>query len=195
MARPQTYNRALLAEKTLHLFWAGGYSATSMDDLVRKTGVSRHGIYKEFGGKKGALLQALDLYQTQIVTPAFARVEQPDATLDTAADYFTYQINLAQTSGLPGPGCLVANLTTEIAPHDTDIRAKVDAHNARLRAGFRSALANTAPDHSPSQLSASADATLTFATGLWSLSRVTEDADVLRAAASHFISMLKSSIT
>ncbi|MBT8155370.1 TetR/AcrR family transcriptional regulator [Epibacterium ulvae] len=195
MARLQSYDRTTLVQKTLQLFWSGGYTATSMDDLVRQTGVSRHGIYKEFGGKKGALLHALDLYQAQIVTPAFRRVEQAEATLDTIAAYFTLQIDLAQKSGLPGPGCLVANLTTEIAPHDAEVRGRVDAHHTRLRSGFRSALANTAPDQSPDQLHARAEATLTFATGLWSLSRVTEEAGVLHAVANHFISMLKSDIT
>ncbi|MEL7528783.1 MAG: helix-turn-helix domain-containing protein, partial [Pseudomonadota bacterium] len=85
MARPRSYDSETLALRTLTAFWQGGYHATSMDDLVRVTGVSRHGIYKEFGGKKDMFLSSFELYQKLVVSPALEQVEQKDATLEDVA--------------------------------------------------------------------------------------------------------------
>lgn len=195
MPRTQTYKREDLAAKTLTIFWQSGYHATSMDDLVHQTGVSRHGFYKEFGSKRDALLEAFDLYQKSVVTPAFQRVEYDEASLKDIAAYFEHQISAAEEIGLPGPGCFVANSATEIAPHDTDVKQKIDHHHARLRRGFRNALRNsfkTAPDDTLNQY---AGALLVFATGLWTLSRVTSDATSLRKTASTFLELMEGELT
>lgn len=194
MARPRTYDSETLALSTLNAFWQGGYHATSMDDLVRATGVSRHGIYKEFGGKKGMFLKSFDLYRTSIVSPAFERVEKRTATLEDIAAYFEHQISLAEASGLPGPGCLVANAATEVAPHDADVRIKVDAHNTRLLEGFASAIRNSADGPPVRRSRQLAETVLVFATGLWSLSRVTSDAQQLRRVTTTFLSLMKGAL-
>lgn len=195
MARPRSYDSETLALRTLMAFWQGGYHATSMDDLVRATGVSRHGIYKAFGGKKGMFLSSFDLYQERIVSPAFEQVEQAAATLKDIAAYFEQQISLAEESGLPGPGCLVANSATEVAPHDRDVQRKIDAHNNRLRRGFSAAIRNSADGVSPRRSRQLADAVLVFATGLWALSRVTSDAQELRRTAATFLDLVKGELT
>lgn len=193
MARPQKYDSDMLAERALITFWNEGYNATSIDDLVRATGVSRHGIYKEFGGKKGVFLKSFDLYQTAIVSPAFQQVEKPSATIKDIAGYFEHQITLAEQNGLPGPGCFVANSTTEVAPHDVDVRTKIEVHNARLRKGFARALQNTSGKEI--NQSAAAEMTIIFATGLWSVSRVTNDGEHLRKTVASFLEMLKGKIS
>ncbi|MEO1114438.1 MAG: helix-turn-helix domain-containing protein [Pseudomonadota bacterium] len=194
MARPRSYDSETLALRTLTAFWQGGYHATSMDDLVRATGVSRHGIYKEFGGKKDMFLSSFELYQKLVVSPAFEQVEQKDATLEDVAAYFERQISLAEENGLPGPGCLVANSATEVAPHDADVAHKVDAHNTRLRRGFASAIRNSADGISPRRSRQLAETMLVFATGLWAMSRVTSDARDLRRAVTTFLDMVEGEL-
>nr|WP_319383599.1 TetR/AcrR family transcriptional regulator [uncultured Roseibium sp.] len=194
MARPRTYDTETLALQTLNTFWQGGYHATSMDDLVCATGVSRHGIYKEFGGKKGMFLKSFDLYRTSIVSPAFEQVEKRTATLEDIAAYFEHQISLAEANGLPGPGCLVANSATEVAPQDADVRQKVDEHNDRLLKGFASAIRNSAGSLSNRRSRQLAETVLVFATGLWSLSRVTSDAQRLRQVTTTFLSLMKGEL-
>ncbi|MEO0980376.1 MAG: TetR/AcrR family transcriptional regulator [Pseudomonadota bacterium] len=194
MARPRSYDSETLALRTLTAFWQGGYHATSMDDLVRATGVSRHGIYKEFGGKKDMFLSSFELYQKLVVSPAFEQVEQKDATLEDIAAYFERQISLAEENGLPGPGCLVANSATEVAPHDADVARKVDAHSTRLRRGFASAIRNSADGISPRRSRQLAETMLVFATGLWAMSRVTSDARDLRRAVTTFLDMVEGEL-
>lgn len=195
MPRTRSHTPTDLSQAALKVFWQSGYHATSMDDLVRATGVSKHGIYTDYGGKRDLFLTCFAQYQTLVVTPAFHIVEEPGADLGSIARYFETQIALAEKTGLPGPGCFVANAATEVAPHDADVRAQVAAHNARLLAGFRNALMNTAVDlqvRAPDEVAGVATTLLIFSIGLWSASRNVADADVLRDAVRTVLQMIES---
>lgn len=165
-----------------------------MDDLVSATGASRHAIYAEFGSKDGLFEAVLSLYVDTIVTPVFAHVEAPGAGLSDIASYWEFQIARGEQAGLPGPGCLIANMMTERAPHAPDVAKAVTAHNDRLRAGFRNALRGQgiANRHRSSKQSVDGMATVLaiFSNGLWSYSRVTPDARPLRLAARTMIANL-----
>jgi TetR/AcrR family transcriptional regulator, transcriptional repressor for nem operon len=194
MPRSRNHTSDSLSDTALKVFWSGGYHATSMDDLVSATGVSRHGIYSDFGGKRELFLACFARYQTLVVTPAFAVVEGPEADLRSVAQYFETQIALAEQAGLPGPGCFVANSATEVAPHDDAVRAKITEHNDRLLAGFRHALLNTAGARSARSADNIDDLALTiliFAQGLWSQSRSTTDGALLRRSVRTFLSTME----
>jgi len=168
----------------MHCFWRRGYEATSVDDLVRSIGISRHSLYGDFGGKEDLFVACLDAYRHEVVTPAFAQVEARHATLDAVSRYFEFQIAGGEAAGFPGPGCLMANVLTEVAPHNPRIAAITGAHNDRLRTGFRNALINSAagagvrlknPD-----VDILANVLVVFANGLWSMSRAVASAVPLR---------------
>ena len=166
-----------------------------MDDLVKATSVSRHGIYTSFKGKHGLFLECLRQYQHDVVSPAFSMVEAAGADLDAVAHYFDFQIDRAEESGLPGPGCLVANSATEVAPWNAEVRDRVAAHNARLKSGFENALRNSATDAMPpSLLDELSELMVVFTNGLWSSSRVTEDARRLRVTARRFLMSIREQL-
>lgn len=52
MARPRAFDEALVLSQARTLFAAQGYNGTSIDDLVKATGLLRGSIYKAFGSKK-----------------------------------------------------------------------------------------------------------------------------------------------
>ncbi|MEM9012634.1 MAG: TetR/AcrR family transcriptional regulator [Pseudomonadota bacterium] len=197
MPRKATFTPEDLTDRALQRFWQHGYHATSMDDLVAATRVSRHGIYTTFGGKKALFLACFGRYRETVVSPAFDPVEQAGADLAAVADYFETQIAAGEAAGLPGPGCFVANATTEVAPHDAETRAKVDDHNDRLRHGFRTAIENEhARLGSAREIDAAAlaDICVIFTTGLWSMSRSVGDAGVLRRAVRLFLGNLREAL-
>ena len=172
-------------------FWVSGYHATSLDDLVAATRVSRHGIYQAFGGKRALYLACFARYAELVVSPAFAAVEKPRAGLPEIRSYFDHQIAAAEAAGLPGPGCFVANAATEVAPHDTDVATEVARHNGRLAEGFLLALQHEAGRAVSRDL---ALALVIFAAGLWSMSRVEPDAQVLRQAVTAFLDIVERSL-
>lgn len=194
MPRPTSFTSEQLSDRALQHFWAHGFHASSMDDLVKATGGSRHGIYSSFGDKKALFLACFDRYQQSVVTPAFEVVEAPDATLQSVSDYFERQISLGESVGLPGPGCFVANSATEVAPSDLDVMAEVARHNDRLRKGFASALQNTAPDLDPQRTHELADVMVIYTNGLWTKSRTVSDGGVLRKAARSFLTLLTETL-
>lgn len=189
MPRARSFTDDDLKDRALRQFWTHGYDASSMDLLVAATGISRHGIYKAFGGKHALYLACFEWYQQTVVSPAFERVERQGSTLADIRRYFEHQIQVAEGLGLPGPGCFVGNAATEIAPHDAEVRRQVHNHNARLQSGFAGALRNSAPERAV-VTETLARMLLVFATGLWALSRVTEDADELRAAVTETLALV-----
>ncbi|MFN3213138.1 MAG: hypothetical protein ACE37M_08535 [Henriciella sp.] len=101
---------------------------------------------------------------------------------------------MAESVGLPGPGCLVANAMTETAPHDQDVATKVTEHNQRLTEAFKTALRSAAPNLSGKDI-ASLGAFLTLtAQGLWSISRATDQASELRDYVGTLLDLLETRI-
>ncbi|MEM8784869.1 MAG: TetR/AcrR family transcriptional regulator, partial [Pseudomonadota bacterium] len=176
-----------------------GFAATSMDDLVRGTGVSRHGIYAAFDGKQGLFLACLEAYGDAVVSPAFAQVEADGAQLEAVRQYFRHQIDRAAETGFPGIGCLIANTMTETGPHEPEVLAKVRAHNERLKRGFANVL-RTEAQHAGSALDPGtvddlAGFLATATQGLWSLSRSVDGPEPLHAFAGTLIDLIRRRIT
>lgn len=194
MPRPRNHSREDVVRSAMRRFWKHGYGATSIDDLVRETGATRHALYQDFGGKRELFLACLDTYPEACVTPAFARVERDGADLEDIAAFLEVRIAAAEARGLPGVGCLFANTQTELAPHDSEVAARIRAHHERLVSGFRNALRNAAPRGrrpAPAQLNELASLLAVSAQGLWSASRTVTDAGVLRRYAATLLDLVQ----
>ncbi len=192
MPRISALNTDDIISAAMRHFWYHGYNATSIDQLVVATGANRHAIYTGVGSKLELYRRAFLAYQILVVTPAFANVEMPDAGLEAIGRFFEIQISQTEATGLPGPGCLVANAATESAPHNPQIAKEVAAHHARLRTGFASALANENEALSSKEIGELADFLVITAQGLWSMSRTVTSAAPLRAHASTILSLLRA---
>jgi TetR/AcrR family transcriptional repressor of nem operon len=61
MARAK-FDRNEVIDKAIELFWQHGYSATSMQQVVKATGLQPGSIYLAFGNKEGLFHEALERY-------------------------------------------------------------------------------------------------------------------------------------
>jgi AcrR family transcriptional regulator len=52
VARPRDFDERIVRAQSRELFSKQGYHATSIDDLVQKTGLLRGSLYKAFGSKR-----------------------------------------------------------------------------------------------------------------------------------------------
>jgi TetR/AcrR family transcriptional repressor of nem operon len=52
MARPRAFDESVVLSQARALFASQGYNGTSIDDLVRVTGLLRGSLYKAFGSKR-----------------------------------------------------------------------------------------------------------------------------------------------
>jgi TetR/AcrR family transcriptional repressor of nem operon len=82
MVRTRTFDPSTALKEVVELFSSKGYSETSMEDIVKATGVSRYGIYGTFGSKRELFEQALDRYADSMGKQAFLRLLEPDASIE-----------------------------------------------------------------------------------------------------------------
>jgi TetR/AcrR family transcriptional repressor of nem operon len=59
MARPRTFDIEQVLAQAQDLFAAQGYNGTSIDDLVKATGLLRGSLYKAFGSKRNLFIEVL----------------------------------------------------------------------------------------------------------------------------------------
>lgn len=141
MARVREFDPKEALEKSMIVFWQKGYVNTSIDDIVEATGVSRYGLYGEFGNKRDLFLACLDYYQSTAVNGLFSIVEQPAAGLREIKFYFENIID-AYSQPQGKLGCLMCNSATEVAPHDKGVEIKINNAMQRLTNGFEATLEN-----------------------------------------------------
>lgn len=105
-----------IADAAMQVFWQRGYAATSIQDLVESTGLSRSSLYSTFESKHGLYQQALRRYQTLTMT----NVELLSGPGTPKALIRQLLLRVADDELADGRqrGCLVANATLELAGHD-----------------------------------------------------------------------------
>lgn len=121
MARPREFDPAEALQTTIELFWEKGYYDTSVDEVVRRTGVAKYGIYGTFGGKRELFLKALEQYGRDRHRDIQRPIRQPDASLPEVLDFFKQAVKL-MTQESHRRGCLIANTGVELGARDPEIR-------------------------------------------------------------------------
>jgi TetR/AcrR family transcriptional regulator, transcriptional repressor for nem operon len=133
---PQT----VLAEAT-QIFWRNGYADTSMEDIVSETGVSRYGLYGTFGNKKELLVAAIRHYEQAMGLLLMSGLHRSDAGLAEIVDYWRTIGEHAKDEQFCA-GCLIVNVSVEVAPHDEDVSAEVQRIDKDHQALFARAIRN-----------------------------------------------------
>jgi len=152
MARIREFDPDVALDKAMKVFWQKGYANTSIDDLVRATGVNRYGLYDEFESKHGLFLAALEHYQNIVTGGLFGIVERPGASLAEIRTFFAKLVELS-SSEMGKLGCLMVNSASEVAPHDEHAANVLEMFRRRLQHGFQNALSNAkAVGELPAQL-------------------------------------------
>ena len=141
MARTREFDPKEVIEKAVALFWEKGYSYTSMDDLVKHTGVSRYGIYGEFGNKRELFIAALEHFQSKFTSDLIQDLINPEAGLAELREYYVRLLSHANTPDAR-LGCFMCNTAVELSSTDDVIGDKVNSMFEGLRILFRNALGN-----------------------------------------------------
>ncbi|WIO74217.1 TetR/AcrR family transcriptional regulator [Porticoccaceae bacterium LTM1] len=141
MARTREFNPKEVIEKAVYLFWEKGYTDTSMDDLVKCTGVSRYGIYGEFGNKRELFLAALEHFQEKFTRELIQDLSHPDAGVVELRAYFQ---RLQEHGKTPESqmGCFMCNTAVELSNVDEEIGQRIRELFEKLRQVFLRALKN-----------------------------------------------------
>lgn len=125
--RTKAFEPDEIADAAMKVFWQRGYAATSIQDLVDGTGLSRSSLYSTFENKQGLYQQALRRYQN--VTQANVELlASPGTSPKALIRQLLMRIVEDELDDPLRRGCLVANATLELAGQD-DAVAELVAHN------------------------------------------------------------------
>lgn len=105
MARPREFDEDLVLDRALSAFWARGYDATSIEDLVRATGLGRASLYGAFGDKEQLFQRVVGHY----VARSTAEIERITAGLRGRKALEAFLLSRASSSACDGDprGCFL----------------------------------------------------------------------------------------
>jgi TetR/AcrR family transcriptional repressor of nem operon len=104
-------------------FRRNGYAGSSMDDLVRHTGVGRGSLYATFGNKEQLFLSTLDQYCRTMM--ARLQIDEAQPPRQAMGKFLADLLDAIQSWG-PG-GCLVTNTCAEYLTVPTSAQERINA--------------------------------------------------------------------
>jgi TetR/AcrR family transcriptional repressor of nem operon len=132
MARPCTYDRDDLLRCATALFWERGFAGTSVDDVVRATGVSRSSLYAAFPDKSTLFLAALEHYLDTVTSAKLERLAQGGRAALAIRSFLLDVADERPTANAPAHGCLLTNTAVEIGAREEEIAELVRKAFSRL---------------------------------------------------------------
>jgi TetR/AcrR family transcriptional repressor of nem operon len=121
MGRPREFAEGEVLDRALQTFWARGYEATSVQDLVEATGLSRASLYGAFGDKDALFSRVLGHYRA-MVARAFEELEQAPSARAGLEKFLLS--NLDAACPVEGPrGCFLQLAANECQPARPEVAA------------------------------------------------------------------------
>ncbi len=180
-------------DRAMHAFWARGYEATSLQDLLDCMGINRGSLYGTYGDKRALFLKALERYDRQHRRAWVAGIAADATPVDAIARIFEDAVAAAVEKG-SRDGCLLVNTALELSPHDKEIQNFVSNALSEMEDFFehmieRGKAGGTVPGHIDA--SATAGALLSLFIGLRVLARSRPEPQLLNAIAAQAQALLR----
>ncbi len=125
------FDRDEVLERAMGLFWAQGYKATGMSQLLAHMGIGRQSLYDTFGGKKALYLEALGRYFDQRMTVARATLGAEGSPLANLRRLFETMIEMGKRTNFCG--CFMGNSAAEFGRRDPEMEKVVVRFFEKLR--------------------------------------------------------------
>jgi TetR/AcrR family transcriptional repressor of nem operon len=139
MPRIKQFDPDKAIDQAMHLFWARGYEATSIQDLVQAIGINRFSLYGSFGDKHGLFMQCVRRYTEQVFLRSIQELEDDGEGLAAIERYF---LRIARWAERPKGrnGCLLVNACAERASIDRALNKHLRQQYVRAEQAFLLAL-------------------------------------------------------
>lgn len=135
-----------LTDQAITFFRAKGYSATSIDEIVKACGITKGSLYYHFRSKEDLALAAMDQVHRYFIDHVFrfiTEAEQPGAGELAAFDHAVETFFLGHPDG-----CLLANLSLDIGANSELFKERIRRFFEDWRACYAKVFAR---DHEPAQ--------------------------------------------
>ncbi len=139
IGRPREFDTDQALEAAMRQFWSKGYEATSLQNLLEVMDVSKSSFYETFGSKHELLEQCLALYTNTLIASLREELRQAKTGLSFIEKVLKGLIDEASTKG-EKCGCLMVNVTNELAQRDKIIAKLVANGSKSLQGVFKEAV-------------------------------------------------------
>ena len=139
MARPREFDPDKALQVAIDVFWEKGYSDASVDEVVRRSGVAKYGIYGTFGTKEQLFEKALRQYGVVARTQFLALLQQDGAALPELRAFFAESVNKITGQEIQR-GCLMCNTAMEAGSINPEVRNIVNDFFAEMSKVIRRCL-------------------------------------------------------
>lgn len=139
MARTREFDPDKALQVAIDVFWEKGYFDASVDEVVRRSGVAKYGIYGTFGSKDQLFKRALEQYAEDRGKGFISALDRPDAALPELKHFF---LNAAEMMTRDGQriGCLLCNTGVELGDSNPEIQKIVQEFFTSLARAIRKCL-------------------------------------------------------
>lgn len=120
MSRPRAFDEERVLHAVREQFWTAGYAATSLEDLMRVSGLGKGSLYAAFGDKHQLFLRALHSYTDD----SHDHLREALAAFPRAVDALRMLLEASiedSTRNGTRRGCLMANSTCELGSADPQV--------------------------------------------------------------------------
>ena len=107
--RPQTFDRDQVIEVALMSYWRDGSSNVSLNEICKRAGVSKPGIYRAFDGEDGLKQVVLLEYRARVLSQFYHILQVAQPFNQTVTSLVTFLQMDRDVLGLPA-GCLHAEM-------------------------------------------------------------------------------------
>ncbi len=134
------FDPEIALDKAMQLFWAKGYAATGLSELLETMGIGRKSLYDTFGNKRALYIKALDRYSQTIVNEIHRGLNNPDRpALDNVRAVMR---DIAARNSKPmSPGCLLGVSMAQFRTDDAEMAGVLRKHMQRVENAYHKALA------------------------------------------------------
>jgi TetR/AcrR family transcriptional repressor of nem operon len=139
MARPREFDENKVIEDLMTVFWNKGYEATTMQDLVKASGLLKGSLYGAFGDKQALYLLALKHYDRTRIQAGIDMLDGEGSARQKIARLFDNVIESTRR-GLFAGGCLLCNASLEKAVSDKQVKSEIKTTIRRLKVAIMDAI-------------------------------------------------------
>ncbi len=138
VGRPKEFDEQQALERAMEVFWAHGYEATSVQDLLDAMGINRGSMYDTFGDKHALFSAAIDHYGRTVTRGVETLLAAPGSPLANIRRSLVAMADQALNGSCRG--CLATNTAIELAQHDPQSGDAVTRILQRIEKAFHGAL-------------------------------------------------------
>ena len=123
LGRPKTLDRDHIIKVAMESYWRDGPTAVSVNEICRRAGVSKPGLYREFGNEDGLRSTVVQTYEMVVLSQLYQIFEGDQPFDDALAALTDFVLQDRQKMDLP-LGCLLQKMRgcrKELGPKTNDV--------------------------------------------------------------------------